>query len=388
MACANYWTSPFQVGSHQLARQFLAAGWKVAFISDPISPLHLARGWNETLRARWRLYHGGGIHESQKNLWAYVPGALLVPQPLPLLRAPLIYQHWARLAFPDIMNMLAHQGFTNADLIYADSAIHWSWLKKIKATSLVYRVADHNAAFRKYTRGAQHMERTLAQQANLVAYSGACLADYVATLAPKQTLHLPNGVDYGHFARYIESPQAGTPPVEYAGLPRPLAVYVGAFEYWFDFDLLQCAAQRLPGVTFVLIGPRTASINALSELANVYFLGPRAYHELPAYLTHADVGLIPFDVARHGTLVHGVNPLKLYEYLACGLPVVATAWRELERLQSPAMLAYTTEDFITAIDHAARAPRHPASLRAYAATHDWGNRLARLLAHLDKKKAA
>jgi glycosyltransferase involved in cell wall biosynthesis len=96
---------------------------------------------------------------------------------------------------------------------------------------------------------------------------------------------------------------------------------------------------------------------------------------LPEYLRAADVGLIPFDVRNHPTLVHSIHPLKLYEYLAAGLPVVATRWRELERLQSPATLCESIEQFVTAIEGCVTREPQRELYRAYAERADWKHRV-------------
>jgi glycosyltransferase involved in cell wall biosynthesis len=115
---------------------------------------------------------------------------------------------------------------------------------------------------------------------------------------------------------------------------------------------------------------------------NLHFLGRRAYGDVPAYLHHANVGLIPFDAVNHAELVKSIHPLKLYEYAACGLPIVATEWEELTYLKSPAHLCRGADDFVRAIERAisSRPPREP--LQAYAAAHDWGARVSALLDQL------
>jgi glycosyltransferase involved in cell wall biosynthesis len=152
---------------------------------------------------------------------------------------------------------------------------------------------------------------------------------------------------------------------------------------WFDFDLVQAAAERLPEISFVLIGPDHLARQRLRPLKNLHLLGRRPYSDLPAYLHQADVGLIPFDVVGHPHLVRSVHPLKLYEYMACGLPVVATEWAELQALRSPAVLSATREGFIQAIETAVRAPRDPDRYLRFTEGADWRVRVAALLARLD-----
>src|SRR3990167_2008860 len=108
MACSNPWNSVFQVGSHHLAHQLLHMGYEVAFISDPISPLHLARG--KELKKRLQLY--AQPSSKQEPLWAYVPGALFTPHNAPLLRSRWLYKHWHQLTFPSLINLAEHPLFS------------------------------------------------------------------------------------------------------------------------------------------------------------------------------------------------------------------------------------------------------------------------------------
>ena len=91
-------------------------------------------------------------------------------------------------------------------------------------------------------------------------------------------------------------------------------------------------------------------------------------------MKHAQVGLIPFHVTE---MIHSVHPIKLYEYMACGLPVIAVCWEELESLQSPALLCRTRTDFVRAIPQALEnGASSRERLMAFAAQADWRNRFA------------
>ncbi|HEU4698106.1 MAG TPA: glycosyltransferase [Gemmatimonadales bacterium] len=378
MACANYWSSPFQVGSHHLARGFAALGWEVAFVSDPISPLHWLGPRSPELRERLDIYRSGGRRVLDGRVWTYVPGALATPHNKPGLRGDRLQRSWWRLSVPDARRVVRAHGFGEPDLIYLDSVAQRFWLDALPHRRSVFRLADNNTGFGKSTPAMQRLEREVAQRVDAVAYTAESLRPHVEALGARRAFHLPNGVNFAHFA--TPRPE---PPAEYASLPGPIAIYVGALDVWFDYDLLAHAAERLPEISFVVIGPDALARTRLAPRPNLHLLGRRPYEQLPAYLQHADVGLIPFDVAGHPSLVHSINPLKLYEYLASGIPTVSVAWRELHALASPATLTETPDEFVAAIRAAVAAPPPREGLVAYAERADWTSRVQQLQRELE-----
>jgi glycosyltransferase involved in cell wall biosynthesis len=154
---------------------------------------------------------------------------------------------------------------------------------------------------------------------------------------------------------------------------------MGVMPEWFHFDWVARAARALPGVSFVLIGPDRLAQARLAGLANVHVLGLRDYATLPAYLQHAQVGLLPFDPTGNPSGVAALNPQKMYAYLATGLPVVATDWEELHHLDCPVKRGATPEAFIAAIRQALAETRCAAARRRFAAQHSWRCRMADLL---------
>src|SRR5207253_9623223 len=106
---------------------------------------------------------------------------------------------------------------------------------------------------------------------------------------------------------------------------RPLAGYFGALASWFDYALLDEVARRRPDWNFLLIGPNydgSLDDQALLRRANVHWVGRQPYELLPGYLRAMDCALIPFLL---NDITMATSPLKLYEYLAAGKPVITTA---------------------------------------------------------------
>jgi hypothetical protein len=81
-------------------------------------------------------------------------------------------------------------------------------------------------------------------------------------------------------------------------------------------------------------------------------------------------------------LVRSIHPLKLYEYFACGLPVVAVEWEELIYLNSPALLCRGTEQFVSAVERAIEERPNKSELRCYASLHDWERRVESICSEL------
>ena len=170
-------------------------------------------------------------------------------------------------------------------------------------------------------------------------------------------------------------------PSAIRGLARPIVVYVGAMEEWFDFDLVNRAARALPDFSFVMLGDaRRARFDARCPTFIAW--GTVAHADLPAYLWNADVGIIPFDVKNHPALVNSINPLKLYEYMACGLPVVSVGWEELRHIASPAWLTTTADDFYPSLSARLHAHGDRQRFIDYAAAQDWGARADAIIAAL------
>jgi glycosyltransferase involved in cell wall biosynthesis len=156
---------------------------------------------------------------------------------------------------------------------------------------------------------------------------------------------------------------------------------VGHILYWIDLDLIQYVAERKPSWTIVLIGPQgpLAKHHRLHRLANVHFLGKRPMEEIPALLQGLDCCLNPYVT---GHLSDAASPLKLYEYVAAGKPVVSTMMSEARKFQPWVRCANTYDEFVALCEQViASLPEPPEVIlkrSLAAAEHSWESRFKRL----------
>jgi glycosyltransferase involved in cell wall biosynthesis len=199
--------------------------------------------------------------------------------------------------------------------------------------------------------------------------------------------YFPNVADFEHFAK-ARAPETRVPE-ELARLPGPRIGFVGAItDHKLDLELLRALAEAHPEYSIVLIGKvgegdPWADVERLRRCPNVHLLGPKPYAALPAYLKGFDVALLPC-VRNDYTL--GMFPMKFFEYLGAGCPVVATELPSLADFRDVAELAVTPADFVAAVERALRGETPALARRlAVAREHTYERRTARMLDLLEAR---
>lgn len=199
---------------------------------------------------------------------------------------------------------------------------HVDFVHAFSCQRVVYDVMDDYPHFFDRVQSAllARMHRELLASASAVVTSSKTLADRYASFARNGVEIIGNGVSHA----FIEACSVAEPAPELACLPRPVLGYVGTIASWFDFEAVARLARAFSHGTVVLIGPAEVRLPTLPD--NVRWLGPRPHSSLPSLLRAFDLGLIPF---RLTALTDAINPVKVYEYLAAGLPVLGTSFAEL-----------------------------------------------------------
>jgi glycosyltransferase involved in cell wall biosynthesis len=199
-----------------------------------------------------------------------------------------------------------------------------------KPEHLVYDCMDDWGEFSDCDRPRMaRLEQALCEMADRIWVTSRFLQEKLQRYSAKIE-YVPNGVDYEHFSQSAHYRSRQRPP-------RPVLGYVGYVGPWFDVRLIADTARILSDWDIVVVGPVAIRAEAavLASLPNVTLSGHASYDELPRIMATFDVAMIPFVI---NDLIRGTNPVKLYEYLAAGLPVIATPMPEVAALTEPGVV--------------------------------------------------
>ena len=318
-----------------------------------------------------------GLSKPRENLWVLTP--LVVPLP-----GSRLVRQLNRASLPwQIKSALGRMGGGPLQI--------WSFapdvaylVDEFRPERVLYYCVDDFASFSGYDRQqVLRDEAALCRRADVVVTTSLALQEAKQSLNP-HTLMVSHGVDYEHFRSALT--RSWPEPADLAGIPHPRLGFFGLIRDWVDLDLLAEVARRRPAWHFVLLGDSTIDLGPSGGLPNMHFLGRKPYGDLPAYCAGFDLGLVPF---RINELTRAVNPIKLREYLAAGLPVVSTPLPEVRLLGDLVHVAATAEETVAAVERALSGGRERAeALSRSMAGETWDCKLSRIEQALRTGRAA
>ena len=302
----------------------------------------------------------GGLKEARENLY------VLTPLVIPLPGSGWVRRLNRRLLVGRIRAALARVGRGPVQVWSFTPDIGYL-LGRFGEEKVLYYCVDDHASFTGYDREqVLRDEADLCRRADLVVTTASALQKAKAPLNPN-TILVSHGVDYAHFSRAVREDLPV--PEDLKDIPHPILGFFGLIRDWVDLDLLAAVARLRPDWHIVLIGDSTVDLARLRDVPNVHLLGRRPYADLPAYCKRFDVGLIPFKI---NALTEAVNPIKLREYLAAGLPVVSTPLPEVMGSKQGVEIADTPEATVSAVESCLARGRETPQARAQAmACEDW-----------------
>jgi teichuronic acid biosynthesis glycosyltransferase TuaH len=343
------WDSVWRRNQHLVSRLLAAdPGLRVLFVEPPADPLH-------DLRRKSRIHRGLGLRRTEERLWLF--------QPTKWLPRRLDPAADARLSAA-VVGAARQVGMTDPVL----------WLNDPMSADLLRRTGwpalyDITDDWLLADRSRRDHERLVASEAYLLDHCRqvvVCSPRLLETKSPGREARItlvPNAVDVDAYHAEVARP---------ADLPSgPVVLYVGTLHRdRLDVDLCAELAGALAGrAGFVLVGPDALEPDDSARLrsAGAVLLGPRPSATVPAYLKNADVLVVPHVVTP---FTDSLDPIKVYEYLAAGQPVVSTPVAGFRELSSSQAAVVPQGRFLAAVQQALRGSRPTGAPRLDVPTWD------------------
>ena len=332
-----HWTSKQQI-MHRLA-----ATNRILYIEEPVTMLAPLK-----VRALWRRWRAliPRMRRVELGLWTLTPPPLL---PFGNVRPVVnrLNQWWLAHYVRWAVRRLGFRGY----LLWTYLPTSVALVDRLEPAALVYHCVDEHSAFPGFVdpEVVRAYDDALTRRADLVITTAENLRTPRSALNP-HTYHVANAADVAHFGRALD-PELPLPP-DIAVIPQPRIGVIGVHDERLDEAAIEAIALADPAWQVVLVGPvREGDVDEarLRALPNVHLLGGKALAELPAYLKALDVALIPYKLNE---LSRNIFPLKLFEYLAGGVPVVSAALPELAPYTGMVALAARPEDYPALVSRA------------------------------------
>lgn len=315
--------------SYQLARAFIKLGHQVLYIDLP-SSVSNSFGKNNLL----------GRDLSELSIFRPRFG-------LPYARFPVLRSLNRINILAQVVNYLKNNKFV-PDIIWVYSPYEPNIvveLKKIyKPYRVVYDCADERVSYAEMNGGeraanlVRKFESEIIKQCDIVFTITDNLKILKSTLS--SNIHvIPNGIDICMFNDKIEYSK----PSIYDKMQGKIVLYIGSVEKWVDLELIQQCANTLKDVSFVFVGPCNVDVSSIKCMSNVYFTGKVPYSDVPAYIKHSDVCIIPF--ISDGMITYS-NTLKALQYIAMNKKVISSYYNGVFDYDGLIEIGHGTNEFI------------------------------------------
>ena len=274
-----------------------------------------------------------------------------------------------------VRRKMREHGFGDETVLWCYSPSSCDIVEQVPHSSLVYDCVDRHSAYKGHITPevVDDMERDLAKPADQVFATAVGLAETLEKINPT-TKMIPNGAAYEIFSRVQTEKDALSCPEDMKGLGHPVYGFVGMLQECIDYALIEKLAKERPDATIFLIGRTLPGVDLshLKQYKNIVFHG-----------------LVPQpELFRAGALSKDVSPLKFYEYLATGKPVVSTREPlQVEDFRDVVYIAHDADEFLALCDEAARedAPEKVEKRLAYGEQCSWTERVRQMEDVLYKK---
>jgi len=366
------WDGASQVSKHHLARYWADLGHSVLYVESQFHLFSFITRMKEAFRLLTRFIFGP--NKVANNLWIHC-----FPSVFPYRSGVSFLTNSLTLAINQfvprkLINSLCKSLKLDNPVVIIGTATALPIIERLDPKLVVYHCSDDYSSQPNFPSSFQDLEKKLIARADLIICTAKELTEIKAPMNP-QTYTVTNGADVNHFKSSLDD--STEIPVEIKDFSGPVIGYVGTVFEWLDFEMIAKAARAKPEYNFVFIGPVTTDISLIHDIPNVHILGPKSYSSIPNYLKGFDVATIPFII--HDVTLRA-SPVKFYEYLASGTPIVATRLPDLEKFDHLVDLFSRPDQYVESLDKALTDKSTTALNKrlAEAGKHSWESRFEKI----------
>ena len=253
-----------------------------------------------------------------------------------------------RKVFQSVVTSLEYLGIEDNYSLFISEPLFVPLVRKLKPKIFVFDAQDNllKHAMYKTVKGLKENYDYCLKTADLIYTNSKETLKWFEQIRP-DAVHIPNGVDVKIFDNSRTYPISQ----DMQDITSPIIGYAGKMQEMFDIKLVESAIQELSEINFVFIGQilNPKWTEKLWRYPNVYYLGDKHYQLLPNYLASFDICIIPY----HTTRQHNVDPIKFYEYLAMGKPIVTTRVGNTVKFNNypQVIVANTVSEFIDGLNY-------------------------------------
>lgn len=345
----------------QIAQALAHEGDRVFYVSSNLIPASESGFFVESLDDSGKLFQINLCIKDPVAIYHHAPSLPVLAQ---MQQALGKFLHWAETA--QVVNIVQHP--------------FWHELaQSVPDSTLVYDCMDHHEGFENTGKEIVALEHALLAGADLTITTSGWLDEVVSKYTSRRTI-IRNAGEYEYFSQVPTSIYADKKG-------RKIIGYYGAIAEWFDVELIRRLSDAYADSLILLIGADTASVQPqLKSCKNVEFVGEVPYNTLTQYLYAFDVCLLPFKVIP---LIMATNPVKVYEYLGTGKPVVAVDVPEIKQFGDLVRTGKNQQDFVLQVGEALREVQTPevvAARKVFAEQQTWHHRARDLSAAVQRIK--
>ncbi len=359
---------------HRFMRWFAEGGNRVMYVEQQ---MHWA-GWLADVKHQfsraWRWLKGP--RKVAPNLWVFT-----LPIVLPFFQMSGLVNRVNNAFLLPVLRAQAQRLDFRSPILWTYTPHSADFIGRLGEKAAIYECVDDFTASKGLVNGGVvgRLEREVIESADLLIVTTPELAA-IKREGARRIVTVPNGAEVEHFARAADP---GLLPAEpFAHLKHPVVGFLGSLNYWIDTHLLARIAKAHPEWTLALVGPHDllGNIAPLEGLPNVVMTGRVPYEEVPDYVRAFDVCLNPYILDN---VAEGCSPIKLYEYLATGKPIVSVDMPEARRFEGLIRIARDPDDFVPQVEAVAAADDGLSGERmAEANRHSWRARFEHVSAAL------